>query len=66
MTAHDVLAITLRAIVYYLCKDSTCQNKLQEEISNAVVSGELSNPAQYTEITTLSYLYGASIRVLHC
>lgn len=57
LTAHDVLAITLRAILYYLCKNPTARQRLYEEILNADVSGGLSKPARYAEVAKLSYLY---------
>jgi hypothetical protein len=56
VTAHDVVAITLRAVVYYLAKNPAMQEKLQEEISDAADAGNLSNPAKYSEITPLSYV----------
>ncbi|CAN8104061.1 unnamed protein product [Discula destructiva] len=51
VTAHDVVAITLRAVVYYLAKNLDCQSKLQKEIDGAA----LSEPSKYSEITTLGY-----------
>lgn len=57
VTAHDVLAITLRAIVYYLCLNVKARQKLCDEIVQADISGELSNPVRYAEATKLSYLY---------
>jgi cytochrome P450 len=56
VTAHDVVAITLRAVVYYLAKNPDVQEKLQKEISTAVDAQQLSNPSKYTEITGMSYL----------
>lgn len=57
VTAHDVLAITLRAIIYYLCKNVKARQKLCDEIVQADISGELSKPVRYAETTKLSYLY---------
>jgi cytochrome P450 len=56
VTAHDVVAITLRAVVYYLAKNPDIQKKLQKEIEDAVEAGQLSNPAKYTEITSMKYM----------
>ena len=56
VTAHDVVAITLRAVVYYLAKNPAMQEKLQKEISAADDAGNLSNPAKYSEITPLSFV----------
>lgn len=35
MAGHDVLAITLRAILYFLCKNLEVQGKLRREICKA-------------------------------
>ncbi|XXH01634.1 hypothetical protein Hte_007994 [Hypoxylon texense] len=56
VTAHDVVAITLRAVAYYLAKNPVIQKKLQKEISNAEELGHLSKPAKYSEITPLTYV----------
>lgn len=56
VTAHDVVAITLRAVVYYLAKNPAMKKKLQQEIDDAETAGKLSNPAKYTEIIPLSYV----------
>jgi hypothetical protein len=56
VTAHDVVAITLRAVVYYLAKNPAMQKKLQQEIDDAETAGKLSHPAKYTEITPLRYV----------
>lgn len=50
------MAITLRAVVYYLAKNPDMQQKLQDEISDADRAMKLSSPARYAEITPLSYL----------
>ncbi|KAI1162580.1 cytochrome P450 [Nemania serpens] len=64
VTAHDVVAITLRAVVYYLAKDLTKQKKLYEEISDAIKSGNMANPAKYTEITNLRYVLAVTNEAL--
>jgi hypothetical protein len=56
VTAHDVVAITLRGIVYYLARHPEVQKKLQKEIIDMAEAGKLSNPSQYSEITTMSYV----------
>lgn len=56
VTAHDVVAITLRGVVYYLARHPEVQKKLQKEIIDMAEAGKLSNPSQYSEITTMSYV----------
>ncbi|CRG87516.1 hypothetical protein PISL3812_04534 [Talaromyces islandicus] len=64
VTAHDVVAITLRAVVYYLAKNPAIQKKLQQEIDDAETAGKLSNPAKYTEITPLNYVLAVTNEAL--
>ncbi|KAI1097219.1 cytochrome P450 [Jackrogersella minutella] len=64
VTAHDVVAITLRAVVYYLAKNPAMQEKLQKEISDAIKEGNLSNPAKYSEITSLRYVLAVTNETL--
>ncbi|KAI1442489.1 cytochrome P450 [Annulohypoxylon stygium] len=64
VTAHDVVAITLRAVVYYLAKNPAVQEKLQKEISDADEAGNLSNPAKYSEITHMSYVLAVTNEAL--
>ncbi|TRX98040.1 hypothetical protein FHL15_001250 [Xylaria flabelliformis] len=64
VTAHDVIAITLRAVVYYLAKDLSVQKKLYKEISEAVKSGNLSNLAKYSEIISLRYVLAVTNEAL--
>ncbi|KAI3321861.1 cytochrome P450 [Xylariaceae sp. AK1471] len=64
VTAHDVVAITLRAVVYYLAKDLSIQEKLYKEISDAIEQGSLSNPAKYSEITSLRYVLAVTNEAL--
>lgn len=56
VTAHDVLAITIRATLYHLCKNQICYQKLVSEIRTADAAGNISSPAKYNEISTLPYL----------
>ncbi|KAK6005955.1 hypothetical protein QM012_006365 [Aureobasidium pullulans] len=60
VTAHDVVAITLRAVVYYLAKNMNMQKKLQKEIDDA----QLSTPSKYSEITSLEYLLAVTNEAL--
>ncbi|KAI0446171.1 cytochrome P450 [Xylaria telfairii] len=64
VTAHDVVAITLRAVVYYLAKNISVQEKLYREISDAIESGNLSSPARYSEITSLRYVLAVTNEAL--
>ncbi|KAI1173081.1 cytochrome P450 [Nemania sp. FL0916] len=64
VTAHDVVAITLRAVVYYLAKDLSVQQKLNEEISNATKEGKLSTPAKYSDIAPLRYVMAVTNEAL--
>ncbi|KAI1288713.1 cytochrome P450 [Xylaria venustula] len=64
VTAHDVVAITLRAVVYYLAKDRSAQQKLYKEISDAAKEEKLSSPAKYSEITSLRYVLAATNEAL--
>ncbi|KAI1259170.1 cytochrome P450 [Xylariaceae sp. FL1019] len=56
VTSHEVVSTALRAVVYYLAKDAKRQERVQNEISEAVRNGKLSNPAQYSETQGLPYL----------
>ncbi|KAM3081914.1 hypothetical protein ACMFMG_004378 [Clarireedia jacksonii] len=56
VTAHDVIAITLRAILYYLCRTPRVYNILYDEISRMENLGKLSTPAQYHEVSSMIYL----------
>ncbi|MCJ1237848.1 hypothetical protein MMC14_005835 [Varicellaria rhodocarpa] len=64
VTAHDVLAITLRAILYYLCRNLSASQKLCEEIIQADRSKLLSKPAKYTEASGLKYLSAVILEAL--
>ncbi|ROV89420.1 hypothetical protein VSDG_08680 [Cytospora chrysosperma] len=64
VTAHDVVAITLRAVVYYLAKNPVMQKKLQKEIDDAVEANRLSNPSRYSEITAMSYVLAVTNEAL--
>ncbi|KAI0096639.1 cytochrome P450 oxidoreductase [Nemania sp. FL0031] len=64
VTAHDVVAITLRGVVYYLARHPEVQKKLQKEIDDMSKAGKLSNPSQYSEITTMSYVLAVTNETL--
>ncbi|KAK2598896.1 hypothetical protein QQS21_005638 [Conoideocrella luteorostrata] len=60
LTPHDVVAITLRAVVYYFAKNPVMQEKLQQEIDDVEIAGKLSSPAKLTGNTPLSYVYAST------
>ncbi|KAI1495958.1 cytochrome P450 [Biscogniauxia marginata] len=64
VTAHDIVAITLRAVVYHLAKIPAVQEKLQKEVTCAIEAGRLSNPAKYSEITALKYMLAVTNEAL--
>ncbi|KAI0190596.1 cytochrome P450 [Astrocystis sublimbata] len=64
VTAHDVVAIALRAVVYYLAKNMSAQQKLFKEISDATKDGNLSEPARYSEIVPLRYVLAVTNEAL--
>lgn len=58
IAGHDTLAIALRAILYYVARDSRVYRKLQVEIDEAVSGGRvLTCPASFSEASQLRYLY---------
>ena len=56
VTGHDVTTVQLRAIIYYTCQSEAVIRKLRDEIERADEPGQLSRPAQYSEIASLTYL----------
>ncbi|KAL2070498.1 hypothetical protein VTL71DRAFT_13524 [Oculimacula yallundae] len=52
----DTTATTLRAAVYYLCKNPMHMTKLVSEIDEAASQGLLSDPPSYREASQLPYL----------
>lgn len=54
----DTTAIALRAMIYFLCKNPSCMQKLLTEIDQADKAGQLSTPISYKEATALPYLNG--------
>ncbi|KAI0380386.1 benzoate 4-monooxygenase cytochrome P450 [Hypomontagnella monticulosa] len=56
MAGHDVLAITLRAIWYYLSQDPSILATLRDEISMAREGLPCDAPLPYSTISTMPYL----------
>ncbi|KAF7862479.1 hypothetical protein EAF04_007352 [Stromatinia cepivora] len=56
MAGHDVLAITLRSIFYYLARTPRVLDKLRTEISSVVGKYSLSTVVPYSEVSHLPYL----------
>ncbi|KAH9908161.1 benzoate 4-monooxygenase cytochrome P450 [Xylariomycetidae sp. FL2044] len=52
MAGHDVLAVTLRAVLYYVARNPTVGEKLRDEL--AVFKGD--HPVPYDELLKLPYL----------
>lgn len=56
VTAHDVLAISLRAVLYYLAKNPAIRTKVRAEIRDAELAGKLSQVTQQRETFDLQYV----------
>ena len=56
LAGSDTTAISLRAIIYYLVKNSSVYRKLQDEIDAADEAGKLSESVTYAECLELPYL----------
>lgn len=56
VTAHDVLAISLRAVLYYLAKNPAMRAKVRAEIRDAELTGKLSQATQQRETSDLEYV----------
>lgn len=56
VTAHDVLAISLRAVLYYLAKNPAMRVKVRAEIRDAALAGKLSRATQQRETSDLEYV----------
>lgn len=52
----DTTSIALRAIVYFLCRNPRCMQRLVEEIDKADSEKELHTPISYREASELPYL----------
>jgi hypothetical protein len=57
MAGHDVLAITLRAILYYLSRNPAILQKLRIEFSNLDGRYPRTTHIPYIELAKLRYLY---------
>ena len=51
----DTTAASLRAIFYYLCRNTEAHKKLLAEIDEADRAGELSDPVTFAESQNLRY-----------
>ncbi len=58
----DTTAIALRAIVYFLCRNPDCMDRLVAEIDLADKQGKLSHPISHKEATTILPYLGAVIK----
>lgn len=56
VTAHDVLAISLRAVLYHLAKNPVMRAKVRAEIQDAELAGKLSRVTQQRETSNLEYV----------
>ena len=56
LAGHDVLAVTLRAILYYVARTPRVETKLRTELATLEPYYALSNRVPYAELTKLSYL----------
>lgn len=56
VTAHDVLAISLRAVLYYLAKNPAMRARVRAEIRDAELAGKLSQATQQRETSDLEYV----------
>ncbi|KAK1842043.1 cytochrome p450 pisatin [Colletotrichum chrysophilum] len=52
----DTTAISLSAIMYYLCRNPGTLEKLRKELDNAEAEGSISNPITFREAQALPYL----------
>ncbi|KAG8168755.1 hypothetical protein KVR01_001504 [Diaporthe batatas] len=64
VTAHDVLAISLRAVLYYLGKNAAMRVKVRAEIREAELAGKLSLVAQQRETSDLEYVNAVIMEAL--
>lgn len=56
LAGSDTTGISLRAIIYYLIKNPSAYEKLQQEIDAADREGKLSKFVTYAECLELKYL----------
>ncbi|KAJ9611683.1 hypothetical protein H2200_004867 [Cladophialophora chaetospira] len=58
----DTTAITLRAIIYFLCRNPDCMNRLVAEIDEGDKQGKLSHPVSHKEATSVFPYLGAVVK----
>jgi len=56
MAGHDVLAITLRAVFYYLSKHPSVRSQLRQELQAKGKNYTLSDPLPYAKLEQCPYL----------
>ncbi|KAI9841181.1 MAG: hypothetical protein M1837_000969 [Sclerophora amabilis] len=56
IAGSDTTAITLRAVLYHLCRNHEIYEKLRAEIAEAEAANQLSSPVTYNEAAKLPYL----------
>jgi cytochrome P450 len=56
MAGHDVLAVTLRAILYYVARSPQVEDKLRAELATIVTHYRSTDTIPYTETLKLPYL----------
>jgi cytochrome P450 len=56
MAGHDVLAVTLRAILYYLARSPRVEAKLRAELAAIIKDYRSTDAIPYTESSKLPYL----------
>jgi cytochrome P450 len=57
MAGHDVLAVTLRAIIYYVARTSRVEEKLRAELTSVYSKYAPDEAVPYEELAKLPYLY---------
>lgn len=62
----DTSAISIRSIVYHLCKNPQYKRKLVEEIDSQQQVGKLSIPAKFEEAQNMPYLQACLYEGLRC
>ncbi|KEF51473.1 cytochrome P450 oxidoreductase [Exophiala aquamarina CBS 119918] len=58
----DTTAIALRAVIYYLCRNTQCMKTVVDEIDQAAEQGKLSSPITYKESTTFLPYFNAVLK----
>ncbi|KAF2431084.1 cytochrome P450 [Tothia fuscella] len=60
----DTTAISARAVIYYLLKNSKCLQKLKDEIDQYYHNGKLNDPVKLTEADQMPYLQAVMYEAL--